>query len=42
MLKLLAVEYRLDQLNKKHTKTSVNLTKQFFESHYQNIYLLKV
>ena len=43
-LKLLLyfIEYRLDQLNNKHTKTTVNSTIQFFESCYQNKYVVNV
>ena len=36
------IEYRLDQLNNKHTKTAVNSTIQFFKSRYQRKYLVKV
>ena len=36
------IEYRLDQLNNKHTKIAVNSAKQYFESHYQKKYLVKV
>ena len=36
------IEYRLDQLNNKHTKIAVNLTIQFFESHYQKKCQVKV
>ena len=35
------IEYRLDQLNNKHTKTAVNSTIQFFESRNQKKYLVK-
>ena len=44
LLKLLLhfIEYRLDQLNNKHTETAVNSTIQFFESSYQKSYLVKV
>ena len=43
-LKLLLhfIEYRLDQLNKKHTKIAVNLTMQYFEGSSQKKCLLKV
>ena len=30
------IEYRLDQLNSKHTKIAVNLAIQYFESSFQN------
>ena len=36
------IEYRLDQLNIKHTKTAVNLTIQYFEDNSQKKCLLKV
>ena len=36
------IEYRLRQLNNKHMKRAVNLTKQFFESRCQKKYLIKV
>ena len=36
------IEYCLDQLENKHTKTAVNSTMQFFESHYQRKYMVKV
>ena len=35
-------EYRLDQLNNKHTKIAVNSTIQVFGSRYQKKYLLKL
>ena len=34
-------EYRLDELNNKHTKTASNSTIQFFESHSRKKYLVK-
>ena len=42
-LKLLLyfIEYRLDQLNNKHTKTTVNSTIQFFESPNQKRNMVK-
>ena len=36
------IEYRLDQLNSKHTKTSVSSTIQYFEGRSQKKCLLKV
>ena len=36
------IEYCLDQLNNKHTKTVVNSTIQFFENRNQKKYLAKV
>ena len=36
------IEYRLDQLNKKHTKIAGNSTMQYFEGSSQNKCLLKV
>ena len=36
------IEYRLDQLNKKHTKIAVNSTMQYFEGSSQKKCLLKV
>ena len=36
------IEYRLDQLNKKHTKIAVNSTMQYSEGSCQKKYLLKV
>ena len=36
------IKYCLDQLNNKHMKTAVNLTMQFFESHNQKKYVVKV
>ena len=36
------IKARLDQLNNKHTKITVNSTKQFFESRYQKKGLVKV
>ena len=36
------IEYRLDQLNSKHTKTAVNSTMQYFEGRSQKKCLLKV
>ena len=36
------IEYRLDQLNSKHTKTSVSSTIPYFEDHSQKKCLLKV
>ena len=36
------IEYRLDQLNKKHKKIAVKSTIQFFRSHYQKKCLVKV
>ena len=36
------IELRVDQLNKKHTKTAVNSAIQLFESRYQRKYLVKV
>ena len=36
------IEYRLDQLNKKHTKITVNSTMQYFEGSSQKKCLLKV
>ena len=36
------IEYRLDQLNSKHTKTAVNSTIQYFEGHSQEKCMLKV
>ena len=36
------IEYRLDQLNNKHTKIAVNSAIQYFESCYQIKCLLKV
>ena len=43
-LKLLLhfIEYRLDQLNSKHTKTAVSSTIPYFEGHSQKKCLLKV
>ena len=35
-------EYRLDQLNNKHTKIAVNSTKQYFEDRSQKKCLVKV
>ena len=36
------IEYRLDQLNNKHTKIAVNLAIQYFEGHSEKKCLLKV
>ena len=36
------IEYRLDQLNNKHTKIAVNSAIQYFEGHSQKKCLLKV
>ena len=36
------IEYCLDQLNNKHTKTPVNSTMQFFESYNQKKYMVKL
>ena len=36
------IEYRLDQLNSKHTKTAVRSTIQYFEGHSQRKCFLKV
>ena len=36
------IEYRLDDLNKKHAKMAVNSTIQYFEGHSQKKCLLKV
>ena len=36
------IEYRLDQLNSKHTKAAVSSTIQYFEGHSQEKCLLKV
>ena len=36
------IEYRLDQLNSKHTKTAVSSTIQYYEGRSQKKCLLKV